>query len=236
MLPIAGKPILGHILDRLSRTSRLDAVVVATPATAPNDVIESYCADRRIACFRGSEDDVLDRTLGALQMMDAVIGVEVFGDCPLIDPTVVDEVVEVFLQARGKFDFVSNDLKTTYPPGMEVEVFTVSALKDAADRATDPAVRAHGTLYIRQTPHLYRLMNVEAPPAHRRPELELEVDSAEDAAVIAAILHRFGCRVDLRLDEIITFMDSRPDLQEANAHVPRRWKAFRASDEMNERR
>ena len=115
--------------------------------------------------------------MGALESVSATIGVEVFGDCPLIDPLIVDDIVTKFLD-HARYDFIGNDLKTTYPPGMEVEVFSVAALQDSDDRvaASDP-IREHGTLFIRQNPQLYKVINLAAEGKRRRPEVELEVDS-----------------------------------------------------------
>src|SRR5262249_47334818 len=96
---VAGKPLLGHLLDRLALARRLDGIVVATSVRAENDAIEAYCGSRQIPCFRGDEDDVLGRMLGALRAHDAAVGVEVFGDCPLIDPAIVDQFVDLFTQS-----------------------------------------------------------------------------------------------------------------------------------------
>lgn len=230
MHQVAGKPLLGHLLDRLALSTRLDAVVVATAVGAENDVIESYCQSRNISCFRGSEEDVLERTLMALQSMEATVGVEIFGDCPLIDPAIVDTLIESFVNDSDDPDFVGNDLKTTYPPGMDVEVFKVSALSDADRQVKDPLIREHGTLFIRQNPQLYKVRNVEAPPVHNRPELELEVDTAEDVHVISNILLHFSGNSSYTLDDLIAYMDAHPELTVMNASVPRRWKEFREED------
>lgn len=224
---VAGKPLLGHLLDRLLLSKRLDAIVVATAMSVENDVIESYCRSRCIPCFRGSEEDVLGRTLSALQSMEASVGVEVFGDCPLIDPAIVDELIDSFVNDSTDPDFVGNDLKTTYPPGMDVEVFKVSALADADRRTKDPSIREHGTLFIRQNPLLYNVRNVEAPPSQNRPELELEVDTPEDVHVITNILVNFSGDSNYTLDNLIAYMDAHPELAVVNASVPRRWKVFR---------
>ncbi len=221
-----GRPLLGYLLDRLRLASVLDQIVVATSTRAENDVIEEFCQSERIPCFRGSENDVLERTVGALMSQNADIGVEVFGDCPLIDPAIVDDIVTYFLE-NPEYDFVGNDLRTTYPPGMEVEVFSIGALKDSHRRVSDPAIREHGTLFIRQNPDIYRLINLDAPSDLSRPEMELEVDTVEDLHVIKAITEHFSARQDYSLSEIIQFMDSDKRLAMINQGIPRRWREAR---------
>jgi len=232
MHEVAGKPLLGHLVSRLKRSRLLDDIVVATTVNPENDVIESYCNENSIPCFRGDENDVLGRTLGALHKMRADIGVEVFGDCPLIDPAIVDLIIENFLNDEDNPDFVGNDLKTTFPPGMDVEVFKVCALEDADKRVDDLSIREHGTLFIRQNPALYKVKNIEAPEKWHRPELELEVDTEEDIYVISKIFEHFISQKNGRfgIDDIIQFMDANPELKKMNASVPRRWKEMRGEE------
>ena len=169
MRSVLSRPLLGYLLDRLRLSKTLDGIVVATSTAVENDVIEEFCRKERVACFRGSETDVLDRTLQSLKSMAATVGVEVFGDGPLIDPVIIDQVVDYYVKNEG-YDYVGNDLKTTYPPGMEVEVFSTKALSDSSDRLprSDPK-REHGTLFIRQNPNIYKITNLEAPVRHHRP-------------------------------------------------------------------
>ena len=129
--------------------------------------------------------------------------------------------------SKDVLDFVSNDLSTTWPPGMEVEVFKVAALEDSASRCDDAGIREHGTLYMRQNPNLYRLHNLEAPSRHRRPDLSLEVDVAEDLDVIKTILTVFGGRSDMTLSEIISYLERHPSLAARNRNVTRRWRQYR---------
>ncbi|PCI40927.1 MAG: hypothetical protein COB46_05515 [Rhodospirillaceae bacterium] len=227
LMPIAGKPMLGHLLDRLKLAEGIDAIVVATPDSPDNDVVEAYTKSQNVSCFRGDEDDVLSRLLGALESEKADVGVVAFGDAPLVDPKIIDEIIGRFLKDGG-YDFLGNDLTTTYPPGMEVEVFKLSALQDSDTRTQDPRIREHGTLFIRQHPDLYTVQNVEAPALLNRPELEIEVDTNEDMDVITAIVEHFSGRMDYSLAEIISFLDASPDLVEKNTHIERRWREFRA--------
>jgi len=225
---VCGKPLLERLLDRLRLARSVDRIVVATSVRPANDAIESFCQARRIECFRGSEDDVLSRLLGALNAARATTGVVVFGDGPLVDPAIIDNVVGEYRRATPPYHFVGNDLKTTYPPGMEVEVFSVAALADADRKCSDPAVREHGTLYLRLNPGTYRLLNVEAPAQLRRPDLELEVDTAADLQVLEWVITRFGTRTDFSLADIIRLLDAQPQLTAINRDVPRRWKEFRS--------
>jgi len=164
----------------------------------------------------------------ALKGCKADVGIEVFGDSPLIDPVIVDSLVEIFLKYKREYDFVSNDLRTTYPPGTEAEVFSVAALEDSHRRVSDPAIREHGTLFIRQHPELYRLHGVEAPPELSFPEIEIELDSPEDFEVIKAIYENlYPHNRQFSTCDVIAFLRARPDLMSLNNEVPRRWKEFR---------
>ncbi len=225
---VHGAPLLQHLLGRLDLARMLDRVTVATSLLQENDAIATFCAEHRVECFRGSEDDVLQRTLGALGAAGAATGVVVFGDGPLVDPEIVDKAIDSYLHSVPAYDFVGNDLMTTYPPGMEVEVFAMAALADADRRCMDSAVREHGTLFIRQNPGLYRLCNLDAPPQLRRPDLELEVDTEADLQVVDAVIGNFAGRADFRLAEMIEFLDAHPEIAKVNQGVPRRWRACRA--------
>ena len=226
MKPILGKPLLGHLLDRIQCCHMLDEVLVATSISADNDVIASYCAQRGVPVFRGSETDVLSRLVRALDWRGAQVGVLVFGDCPLIDPMIIRDILSGFM-SDNKYDFVSNDLSTSWPPGMEVEIFKVSALRDSDRRCTDQVVREHGTLYLRQNPDIYSQRNIDAPQHLSRLDLSFEVDVIEDLQVVETILSVFTNCVDIGLAKMIRYMDDHPELAAHNRHVPRLWKQYR---------
>jgi len=225
---VCGKPLLERLLDRLRLAKSVDHIVVATSIRPANDAIEAFCKSHGVECFRGSEDDVLGRLLGALTAARATTGVVVFGDGPLVDPASIDQLAGEYRRAAPPYHFVGNDLKTTYPPGMEVEVFSVAALAEADRNCTDPKIREHGTLYLRLNPGLYRLLNIEAPEPLRRPDLELEVDTEADLQVLEWVTAHFGSRTDFSLADIIRLLDGQPQLTAINRDIPRRWKEFRS--------
>lgn len=224
MLEALGTPLLGHLLRRVRQAKRIDGIVVATPDSAPNDVIAAYCASIGVPCFRGSEADVMGRMLGALESMQADVGVEVYGDSPLIDPTLIDECISVYRE--GKYDWVGNDVTPVYPSGMYSETFSMTAFRDAAKRNLDPAIREHGTLYLRQHPELYRQKHIAYDGPLRRTDIHLDIDTSEDFALFETVLTHFAPRTDFTLGEIIGFLDAHPEIASSNAHVHRRWKQY----------
>lgn len=228
MYPVLGKPLLGHLLDRAQQSELLDEIVVAIPEDAKDNLIATYCKSRSIRTYRGSQTDVLSRLVEALQMAQADIGVMLFGDGPLVDARIIDKALSIFLEV-GEYDFVGNDLITSWPPGMEVEVFKMDALADSAKRCKDLDVREHGTLFMRLHPELYTLFNVEAPFRCNRPDTFFEVDEKEDLLVIERLLENFGECTDASLEELIDFVDRNPHLRESTVNVHRRWKKYRSS-------
>ncbi len=228
MKEVVGKPILELLIERLRYSRLINQIVIATTELKRDDVISNLSKRLSISCFRGSEDDVMGRVLGALRQYEADIGVEIFGDCPLIDPAIVDSIIQCYIINKDKYDFVSNDLKTTYPPGLETEVYSVSAFADAADRTQDPQIREHSTLYMRQHPELYRLYNIEAPPELHYPDTYIELDTPEDFKVIKTIYESlYGEGKIFSAQEILDFLKQNPHIAQQNRGVERRWKKYR---------
>ena len=225
LIDVDGRPLLGHLLDRLRASESLDELVVATTDLSEDDSIERYCKEFGVACYRGSPNDVLERITCAYLSHGADVGVIVYGDGPMIDPLIIDQAVELYLTS-GSFDFVGNDLLTTYPPGMEVEVVNIDALCRSESMCTDANVREHGTLFLRQHPDLFRIHNFEAEGGLRRPDVSLEVDTPEDLEVFDQVAKHLKTISSFSLDEIIKFVDAK-NLSELNQHVPRRWKQYR---------
>lgn len=226
MRELSGKPMVGFLTQRLSHSKELSGVVVGTGTSESNNVIEEYCKGEKIECFRGSDQDVLDRLACSLQALGAEVGVVVYGDNPLIDFRIVDELVAAF-RNDGELDWMGNDLITTFPPGMEVEVFRMESLVDSTKRTQDPSIREHATLFIRKNPSRYRLRNIEAQGVRRRPEIFLGIDTPIDYEVVEEVARHFEVDPRFSLEEVINFMDAHPDLRERNVDVARRWRAYR---------
>ncbi|MEK7562969.1 MAG: NTP transferase domain-containing protein [Patescibacteria group bacterium] len=224
LCPIEGKPLLGHLLDRALRAKTIDGVMVATPESPENDPVAAYCASLNIPCFRGSESDVADRMNGALEMLNADVGVQLYGDSPVIDPAIIDLCVNTY--KSGEWDWVGNDLRPGFSSGQFAEVFSMRTFKDALSKCNDPAVREHGTLCLRREEGKYRIHEIAPPEELRHPEICLSVDSEEDAALMDAIFGHFAPRNDFTAQELYAFLEKHSEIAGINKKVERRWKKY----------
>lgn len=215
---IMGRPTLELMVERIRRSKVIQDIVVAT-TVAPNDeTTQQACEKMGVKCFRGSSDDVLLRVLQAAQTHNADLIVELTGDCPLIDPVIIDSVIQHFL--NNQFDYVSNVLQRTFPRGMDTQIFPVRVLAEVDKLTQDPADRENVSLYIYEHPERYRLGNVEAQGALRRPDLRLTVDMPEDFALIKAIFENlYPKNPNFLLGDIIELLEKNPELKELNAHI-----------------
>jgi spore coat polysaccharide biosynthesis protein SpsF len=225
--PILGKPALALQVERIRMSRLIDEIVLATPDSPQNDVLEALAQDAGIQCFRGDEDDVLGRVVGALAKFDVDVHVEFQGDNAVPDPLLIDAIIGYYLKHRKEYDYVTNALETTYPPGTEVSVYPARVLIDAERMATDAALREHVGVHIYHRPDRYRVCNLEAPPWLHRPDLHLEIDTDEDFEVVRTVYeHFYPVNPGFSLAQVIEFAD-RTGLAELNKAVPRRWREFR---------
>ena len=218
LLPAAGKPLLEHLVERLSRVRYLNEIVVATTVNGADDRIADLAKSLGVSFYRGSEEDVLGRVLEAARAFNVGVIVEIPSDRPLVDPRIVQSCVERF-SATGA-DYVANNIEPSYPLGMDVQVFATDTLEQVAKLTQDPADREHVSLYIYNHPEKYRLQNVMAPPEHTRPDLRLTIDTQEDYRVIRAIFDAlYQHKKDFGLSDILTYLDEHPDIAAINAKV-----------------
>lgn len=153
MLPIAGEPVLAVLIDRLKQVWELDAIVLATTGNSADDILVEVAQRKGIKVFRGSEEDVLGRVVGALDSVGAEVCVEITGDCPLIDPGVVSTMIVEFHATRGLNTYVANTTGPTLgvPHGLDVQVFEADALRQIASEVINPETREHVSLPFYQS-------------------------------------------------------------------------------------
>jgi spore coat polysaccharide biosynthesis protein SpsF len=161
LAPIAGRPGILFMYERLLRARRLDGICLATSVDSSDDPLAEAARGAGMPVFRGSLDDVLDRFVGAARLHGSEIVVRLTGDCPLIDPDLVDGVVAL-LDEEG-YDYVSNANPPTFPDGLDAEAVRMEALESAGAEASFGSEREHVTLFIRNRPERFRCGNLRSP-------------------------------------------------------------------------
>jgi len=218
LLPLLGRPMLERMIERLRRVRRADVIVVATTTNPADDAIVALADSIGVGSYRGSEIDVLARVLEAARSVDAELIVETTADCPLIDPGVIDQLIQTLV--TNQVDYCANVLRPTYPRGLDAQVFPTRVLAEVANLTTDPADREHVSLYIYEHPDRYRLLNVASGLPEDVAELRLTVDTPEDFELVTRVYEAlYPGRPDFGLADLVALFAARPDLRAINQHV-----------------
>ena len=221
LLPAAGRPMLGHLVRRLKKVASLSRIVLATTANKTDDVLEGFAKKSDIAVFRGSEDDVMGRVLNAAESAGADIVVEITGDCPIIDPSIVEQCVQMFL--KNDCDYLSNVIHRSYPIGMDTQVFPLTVLRRSAAMTRDPLDREHVSLHICKHPQLFRHIHLLPPPELYWPELGLTLDEEADYMLLRKIIEHFDkTNPFFSCGEILRLLKQRPGWVKINKNVKRK--------------
>ena len=209
---ICGQPMLWRVVDRARQAKQVDSVAVITSTHAADDAVERLCKEDNLPYFRGSLDDVLDRYYQAAVHFQADNVVRLTADCPLLDPKIIDKVVQTFHQ--GGFDYVSNSLECTYPDGLDTEIFRFAALERAWKEARLTSEREHVTPYIFKHPELFRLGLVK----HEEDlsALRWTVDTPRDLEFMRTI-YNFIQDEACGMDEILQLLKEHPEITELNS-------------------
>jgi spore coat polysaccharide biosynthesis protein SpsF len=218
MLPIAGKPAIWHILERLKCVRMIDRICVATTVESSDNDFADYCKSCDVDVVRGSESDVLARYIQAAYAMDADIVVRATADNPLVHPACVDAEIEYIIN-NADCDYVS---MRQLPLGAMVETFTFRTLEKLDFVSKDQIYREHVTYYLhdRRGRHGFHMHDIPAPEFLTRPELRLTMDTREDYELITRIydnLYSENSIIDL--GDVIEFLDINPELLSLNRGV-----------------
>lgn len=213
LMDLAGKPMLARQLERLERCRAADAIVVACTERKEDDPIAALAKAEGVACFRGSEDDVLSRYAGAAREAKADVIGRVTADCPLIDPEVVDRV----LSAVDGVDYASNVLKRTYPRGLDAEALTREALERIDELARSKPAREHVTYFLlKEKPELFKTRSVEDDEDNS--DLRWTVDTADDLKMVRTVYDGLGGTFASYRDTL-AYVRAHPEIAKLNAGV-----------------
>jgi spore coat polysaccharide biosynthesis protein SpsF len=221
LLDLGGQTMLARVVRRAQRALLLNEVTVACSTLPQDNVIVKECEALGVRCFRGSDSDVLDRFHGAAATFKPDAVVRITSDCPLIEPEIIDKVIDAFL--RSGADYASNTIDRSYPRGLDTEICKTSCLDRAWQEAHEPHQRVHVTPYLYEMPHLFK--NVQVRGETDLNELRWTVDTGEDYEFVSAIYSSFGNRDDFTWRDVLALLEAQPQLAAINQHI--RQKAVR---------
>lgn len=216
---ILGKTVLFRQMERMTRAEIPDDFVVATTEKSGDDAIAEICRNEGFKFFRGDEDDLLDRHFKAAKEFSADVAVKIPSDCPLIDPKVIDKVLEFYLENRDRFDFVSNLHPPTYPDGNDVEIVPAPILEKAWKEARKNYEREHTTPYIWDHPDKFRIGNykwesgLDYSMTHR-----FTIDYQEDYDFIKKVYEElYPKNKYFDLNDILNLLQEKPEIYKINS-------------------
>ncbi len=216
LLPLSAQgSVLDWVVARVRQNSVVPKIILATTTLEQDNVLECYASEHGLELYRGSEQDVLERYLGAGKQFGLDVLVRITADCPLIEPALIDTVIETGWQSG--VEYVSTE---DYPRGSgDIEFVTMDALR-AADMAAggEKFYREHVTTYVVNHPHQFRLRFLQAPQDLQR-AARLTVDELADLEMVRRICEHFAPRMDFHLNEILEYLDAHPEISALNQQV-----------------
>lgn len=219
--PLSGKSLFVRQVERVRAAGLCGRVVVATTLNPADDLVWTACQQEGWECFRGHAEDLLDRHYQVALKYGADTVIKIPGDCPLIDPAIIDRVIAFYLAHADQYDYVSNLHPATYPDGNDVEIMSFRVLEDAWKNAGRPFEREHTTPYIWERPDSFRIGNVamergvDYSMTHR-----LTIDYEEDYQFIKTVWEElFPANPLFGVKDILSLLESRPDIYSINRHL-----------------
>lgn len=216
--PLAGRPLLWHVVHRLRRARSVDVLCIATSTEPADDAIARFAAEQGVRVVRGPEDDVLGRFQLAAEVTGADIVVRVTGDAPLVDPALVDRLVAALSASGAEFATVRADVACIHEG---VDPLSRAALERLVREAgNDPVAREHVTGYIKLHPERFTIAHIELPPEEQFAGARLSVDTPADLAFIETIHRRLSVRAgEVAIPDLVRLLRAAPELLAINAHV-----------------
>ena len=208
---INSEPLISHVINQVSHSKYAKNIVIATTQNNEDDVIEKYLNENKIKKFRGSDLDCLDRYYKCAKFYDFKIIVRVTCDNPLIDPTLIDDAIDVFV--NNQYDYVTNCKPRTYPQGTEVEVFSFSALENAWKNSKKPSEKEHVTPYFYNNQDKFQIFNIENDSDLSR--YRWTVDGEKDLEFVK-IIHSKIKKSPILMKDILQLLIDEPNLIKIN--------------------
>lgn len=216
MLPILVKPVIWHIYNRLRTCNNIAQICIATSTNPLDDEIENFSIKENIAIFRGSEEKLVNRLLGAARKFDADAIARITADCPLVDPKIVDQLITIYLRASN-IDFVSNTMERTFPDGLDAEVISTKFLDELSVELHDSQIWF--IMHIIENQRRYRCMNYKNKV--NLSKLRWTMDYEEDYEFIKAVYNELYDEAKIfYMEDILNLLARKPSISKINQKYP----------------
>lgn len=217
--PILDQPMIIYTLNRLKKSKYIDELVLATSVEKADDPLVNVVKSQGYKIFRGDEKNVLKRFVDTYEKYGGDIIVRITGDCPLIDPIIVDNVITYFLS--NDYDYVRLDVPDSFIRGFDVEVFTSETLLKVWEKVSSleesNRYKEHVTLYIYENPNVFKVGSVKGSEFYSK-SYRLSVDTIEDFKVVEAIFNHFQDEY-VEAKEVVKFLDENSNISDINKDV-----------------
>lgn len=217
LMPLAGKPVLEHVVRRCQHAQLVERVIVATTVDLKDLSIVNFVSGLNVSVFCGSVNDVLDRYYQAARLFELQHIVRITADCPMIDPDIIDRVIDEYFDTGA--DYAANTLKETYPDGEDVEVFSLNILKQAWQEARLLSEREHVTPYIRSN-SIFKKINVvnKVNLSRHRWTLDEPLDYQKLGAIFDVLYQKNPL---FHMNDVLRFLDGCPQIEKLNENIDR---------------
>lgn len=214
---IEDKPLLWHVINRAKQVKNVDQIILITTRREIDEKLIDIANESQILSFRGDELDVLNRHYQCALEFNADPIIRITSDCPLIDPVLVEEILELF--SSNNYDFVSNTISSTYPDGLDTEIFSFMALKQAVDKAKLKSEREHVTSYIKNNPRKFKLYNYKNEQDYSK--FRWTVDEKSDLEFVRRIYFEMRPKKIFSMGDILKIISKNPEIQKINSGIMR---------------
>lgn len=224
--PLGKKTVLEHLIDRLSQAKLIDQIVIATSTNPQDDVLANFCNERDLSYFRGDENNVLARFYYCAVTFSADVIVRVTSDCPLVDPSIVDQTIKLLID--NKSDYSANNLIRTFPHGLDVEVISFRALSISFKEAMDEFELEHVTQFVRHRPKRFKLENLKSKENLKH--LRVTLDYPSDYELLKIIFESLGDNANYSM--LRAFFAEQPELVTVNLDALREHNQYNKSQKI----
>ncbi len=216
---INGRPLLWHSVNRLKQAKLIDRIIIATTVSPNDDKIEKWCKENGVDCFRGSEENVLNRYYCASEAYPSDYVVRITSDDPFKEPAVIDAVIAKLI--NEDYDHVTDNLPPSFPEGLDCEAFKKAALDRSEKEAETDFEREHVTQYIYHHPEIFKIGNVSCD--RQLSNLRWTIDKEVDLEMVRAVYAKRNPNNTgiLLMDEILQILKDNPEIEKINSEVER---------------